>query len=310
MSLYDSAELLSVIQQRGSVPVNAGSWDNASLLRTASEVVRTWHLPLLIQAKGEYLVKETQMACVAGQREYLLGPRAAAVRLLSLISANKENQLDEMTPRAQSELGVDRTRRATPRYYSFREGYAQLYPLPANTSDSLKVLWHIRPSRIVVTTDCWQITAITPATPDATHTQLGFGGAATAAVSGAAGTLYDFVGVRNPFPIKGFDAPSTATVTVSVSTTAVFLTSSIPSDLAVGDWVAAAGYTPMPNVVEELHTAVALRTAAVAVQSRQSKLATALNAEANAIERNLLNGVLAPRSRGNPQRLAQRRWMR
>ncbi len=310
MALNDSSELLDVIKSRGSVPVNAGSWTSAALLRTASEVVNTWHLPMLVEAKGEYLVKETQIPLVQGQREYLISYRAAAVRLLSRLAAGSiENPLEDLNVRAQSLMQVDRTRQGPPVFYSFREGYVQLFPLPASASEYLKVLWHFRPNRLTVTTDCAQISTITPANPDATHTLLTFLTVFTSAMAGPTGTKYDFIGYRNPFTLKAIDVPTATLVSAGGSTISV-LTSDIPADLAAGDWVAAAGYTPFPNIPAELHTPVALRTAAIATGSRQSALRDALNAEASAIEKNLLNGILSPRSKGNPKRLVQRRWMR
>lgn len=312
MSLQDSAELLDVIKSRGTVPVNAGNWTDATILRTASEVIRTWHMPLLVAAKGEYLVKETQIPCVVGQRELLISYRAAAVRLLSLLGGDHvERPLDDLTPRAQSELYLDRSRQGKPLWYSFREGYVQLYPLPSSTSDNLKVLWHIRPGRIVVTGDCWQIVSITANSPSAGLSRLAFATTAPAAMAGALNTTkYDFTGVQNPFPVKGFDVTVRSLVSGGASTTMDFTSSELPTDLAAGDWVGPQGKTPIPNVPEELHVPVALRTAAVAVGSRQSVLREALNAEATALEKNLLAGLLAPRSKGNPKRLVQRRWMR
>lgn len=311
MSLQDSAELLDVIKQRGTVPINAGSWTDAALLRTASEVLRTWHLPLLINAKGEYLVKESLIPCVVGQREYALSYRAAAVRLLSLKgSDNIERPLEDLTPAAQAQIYTDRGRKGTPSFYSFREGFVQLLPLPASTSDSLKVLWHIRPGRIVATTDCSQIASIAADTPSAGLTRLTL---VATALSGMVGTLnvtkYEFTGVNNPFPVKGFDVTVRSNVIVG-SGSIDFTSSELPTDLAAGDWIAPQGKTPFPNIPEELHVPLALRTAAVAVGSKQSVLREALNAEAGVLEKNLLNGILAPRSKGNVRRLVQRRWMR
>lgn len=314
MPLFDSADLLDTIKHRGSVATNAGSWDDGALLKAASEVILTWHLPLLVAAKGEYLVKETQMPTVYGQREYLISYRAAAVRLLSYLgNDNIERPLDELTPRAQSELYVDRGRLGFPLWFSFREGYAQLFPLPMNTTDKLKVLWHISPSRLCLTTGDNTLVAAAQITARADaggNTTLTFNSAVGTPMGGASGTLYDFVGMLSPFAIKGFDIPSNQLTTGGVSTTMRFATAVIPTDLNVGDWVCQQGYTAMPNIPKELHVPVALRTAAIATGSRESSLANTLSQEASALERNLLTGILQPRSKGNPRKLVQRRWLR
>lgn len=307
MALQDSAELLTAIKEAGSIPVNAGSWTDARILAKASSEIRKFYLPKLVDAKGEYLVKESLIPCVNAQREYLISPRAAAVRLVSFKGGdNVERPLDDLTPRAQSELYVDRGRLGMPLWYNFREGYVQLFPLPMNATDFLKVLWHIRPSRLIVTSDARQIFSIVAG---ASTTVINFATAVGTALAGAAGTLYDLVGVKNPFAIKSWDAASQGTVTDGVSTAITFLNSAIPTDLAVGDWVAAAGYSPMPNIVEDLHEPLALRTAASIVGSRQSALRTSLLEDAASAEREL-GSLLEPRSKGNPRKLVQRRFMR
>lgn len=314
--LYDSASLLSTLKLRGTVPAAAGAWTDSELLRATSQEIEGYHLPLLVQAKGEYLVKtDESVALVAGQEEYLLSYRAAAVRVLSLKRADgTELPIEELSPASQPQLRLNRTTRGVPRVFTFREGYVQLYPLPDSSSMVLRAKWHIRPNILVVTTDCRQVVSKAVDTPSAGLTRLTFGSAVPSALAGAAGTLYDFVGVRHPFPIKAFDVASQGIVTNAVSTSADFLTSALPPDLVVGsvlgDWLCAAQYTPMPNIPSELHKAAALRGAAAAIGSKHDSLRDQLLGEAAMAEQALLNGILAPRTKGNMQRLSSPYWRR
>lgn len=311
MALDDSAELLSTLKVRGMVPVNSGSWTDALLLKAVTDEVLANHYPMLVAAKGEYLVKTTLVPTVEGQEEYLLSYRCGAVRFLSLLRAdNREIPLEEMAPPGQAPMALDRSRKGTPRFFWFREGYFGVWPLPDSEASNFKVRWHIRPSRIVVTTDCRQITAIAANTPTAGKTRITLASAASTALAGASGTLYDFVGYRNPFPIKAFDVASTATTTGAVSTTMDFTSTAMPSDLAVGDWVAPFQQSPHANIVQELHAAAALRGAAAAIRSKDHAMAETLTGEAVDMEKRLLSGLLAPRSKGNIKRLVTHRWRR
>lgn len=315
--LFDAAELLTTIKNRGMVPANAGSWSDAELLKAASEEISAHHLPLLINAKGEYLVKEQVIPLVAGQESYLLSYRAAAVRNLSLkFSDGREAPITELSPPKQANVGLNRTTRGTPLFYKFREGYIDLTPLPADASASILAKWHIKPSRLVVVTECRQVLTKFADNPSPGYTRIQLGTDASVATAptsfaSALGGHFDFVGFRNPFSIKGWDVSKQSLITAGVSTTIDFLTADLPTDLvagAEGDWITVSQKTPVPNIPDELHVAAALRAAAAAVGSRNDDLRNMLLAEAGAKEVSLLNGILAPRNKGAPKRLVQRRW--
>lgn len=315
MALFDSAELLTTIKNRGMIPANAGAWTDPELLRAASEEIDTWHLPLLVKAQGEYLVKEQSIPCVADQASYLISYRAAAVRSAVLRwSSGVEQPIHELNPAKQAKLSLDRTLKGVPQFYSFREGYLDLYPKPDSANYSVVLKWHIGPSRIVATTDCRQILSKAVDTPTAGKTRLTLASAIPSVLQGGAGTLYDFVGLRKPFPIKGWDVAATSVQTASVSTTIDFLTADLPTDLVVdgtnsnGDWLCPTQKSPHPNVPHELHSAVALRAAAAACAARNPSLQVILVREATAKEDELQGGILMPRNKGSVKRLVQRRW--
>lgn len=313
----DTAELLTTIKTRGMVPANPGSWSDAQLLKAASDEIEKWHLPMLIDAKGEYLVKEQLITLVSGTASYLISYRAAAVRNASLkLADGRELPLAEMPPNEQTTTRLNRNARGIPQVYAFREGYIDLYPVPDSTVGQLWLKWHIRPSRLVLTTDCRQCLNKFTDNPSPGYTRISLGTDAASATASTAqanslGGLFDFVGVRNPHPIKAWDVSKQSLITGGVSTTIDFLTADLPTDLVVGaygDWLCPSQQTPQPNTLAELHSPAALRAAAAAVRSRNDTLADMLIAEAAAGEASLLRGVLAQRNKAALQRLVQRRW--
>jgi hypothetical protein len=336
MALFDSAELLATIKNRGMIPANAGGWTDAELLKAASEEILTWHLPKLVEAKGEYLVKDQFLALSSDDAmfpaaSYDVTYRAAAVRAVKLIQSGvnvdvdnltmtnaQEAPLEELTPTKQAKLSMRRDQRGVPRFYAFRENRVELWPAPA---DALAVLWvkyHIRPSRIVLTSDCRQIVDIQEDTPGAGQITLMFGTPIGSALAGGVNQAkYDIVSYQDPFVIKAFDLESQSLMTNGVSSSMViekerlFLSDGIRgSDITLreGDWVCPAQQTPVPNIPSELHSAAALRAAAAACASRNPSLQAQLVREAAAKEAELMNGILAPRNKGSVKRLVQRRW--
>lgn len=313
MALFDSAELLTTIKNRGMVPTNSGAWDDDALLKAASDEIETWHLPLLVNARGEYLVKEVPIACVVNQESYLISYRAAAIRSVSLKWSNGvEQPLEELSPEKQARLVVDRTVKGVPLFYKFREGYIDLYPIPNSTNYSLLVKWHIAPNRLELTANTRQISSKAIDTPTAGKTRLTLLTAAPSALAGASGTtLYDIVGMRKPFSIKGWDVTCQSSLVLGASTID-FLTADLPTDLLTGavsgDFLCRPQRSPFPNVPSELHSAIALRAAAAPNAARNQSLQAALIGEAVGKERELLNGILAPRNKGGFKRLVNRRW--
>lgn len=300
--LNDSTELLGLVRLRGSVPSVAPDWTAQVILEQATRELLSTHLPLLLAARGEYLVKKVEQALVSGTSRYRLPARACAIRMIDLVRLDRTVQpINESNP-ADDLAGVNSTLTGVPTRFTFEEHAIDLWPIP-QAADTLRVKYHIRPSRICETTHAAQITAITPNTPAPGQTTVAFASTPTGAFWVAA-TRFDFVKATSPFDLLGLDL---VPAIVGVNSR-IFAASDIPVDLAVGDWITPAGYSPMPNIPVELHEPLALRTAAAIVKPKGDSLAERLTDEAAQKEKQLLVGILAPRSKGNVKRLVSRRW--
>ncbi len=300
MALYDCDDLLAKMKIRGMIPVAAGSWSDAYLLSAMSDEAEQWLMPLLIKAKGEYLVKTQDIALVAGQSTYRPSNRIAVVREVSMYRADGvELPLDEITPQQKTAFYVQPGRGGVPLFYNFKDGCIELWPVPAAAGDYLRVKYHYRLNRMVAAADTTNITAISGGTLTV--------GALPAGMGSGAGVKMDFVRALPPFDILAMDViPASFS---SLATTLVFSASDIPVDLAVGDRVSLARYSSFPNMPPELHLCAGLRGAAAVVGSKGDRTAqSALIAEADAKEKSLLGGILQPRSKGNARILVNRRF--
>ncbi len=300
MSLFDCDELLGKLKVRAQLPVSAGTWTNARLLEAMSDEAETWLMPLLIRAKGEFLVKTQDIACVAAQADYRFNSRAAGIREVSrLLATGQVVPLEEMGPAQLTSMGAIQNVQGTPQYYTFKEGVITLYPVPGTgTTDSLRVKYHYRLNRMAVAADTTTISAIVGNTLTV--------GAVPSAMGSGANVKMDFIRATPIFDVIAFDQVPNS---FSVSATSLVFAAGVPTDLAVGDRVALARYTPFPNMPPELHICAALRAGSAAVASKGDKsLATSLMKEAEGKELSLLSGILEPRSKGNSHRLVSRRF--
>ncbi len=298
--LFDCDELLGKLKVRGAVPVAAGSWTDAALLSAMSDEAETWLMPMLIRAKGEYLVKTQDLPFVAGQADYRFNSRVAAVREVSrLLADGTVVPLEELTPPQQTGLQVIPSRQGVPMFYTFKEGVITLWPVPGQTGDSLRVKYHYRLNRMVLAASTTTISGISGGTLTV--------GAVPSAMGSGANIKMDFIRATPIFDVVAFDVVP-ASFSAS-ATSLVFSASDVPADLAVGDRVALARYTPFPNMPPELHICAALRAAASAVKVKgDHQLAKSLLEEAAGKEASLLTGILEPRSKGNSHRLVSRRF--
>lgn len=317
MPLHDCDELLATLKVRGQVPVSAGTWTAAELLKAMSNEAETWLQPLLIKAKGEFNVLVQDLPFVAAQADYRPTYRAAAIREVSRLMADgHEVSIEELTPPQRTDLGVMPSRQGVPMFYSWKSGVLTLWPTPGQTGDSVRVKYHARMNRMVSAADACIITAITPGGGSGGSTRLtvalastSTGGIPAAMTTGAGLTQkMDLIRGTPPFDLMAFDLTPAAAWTTT-GTSIDIAAASLPSSLAVGDYIAAFRQTPVPNMPPELHVCAALRAAGIVVKSKGDKnLAASLLEEAAAKEMSLLTGILEPRSKGNVHRLVTRRF--
>ncbi len=304
MAQFDCDELLGKLKVRGQIPVASGTWTDAKLLEACSDEAETWLMPLMIRARGEYLVKTQDIAFVAGQADYRFNSRVAAIREVSRLMADGTVvPIEELSPAQQTGLRVIPSRQGVPSFYTFKEGVITLFPVPGGTGDSLRVKYHYRLNRMVPAAEAVVISGISVG---ATVTTLTVGSIPAAMT--AIGQTVDFIRGTPIFDVVSFDvSPSSAWTTGNTSM--LFLNAAVPSNLAVGDYVCNIRRTPVPNMPPELHICAGLRAAAAAVGSKGDRDSQKmLLQEAVSKEQSLLAGILEPRSRGNSRRLVSRRF--
>lgn len=230
---FDNSRLLSQIKLKASL--SDGRFTDQELLDLAYDELVSGLVPMIKALKEEYFVRSLERAITASQQKYDL-PERALGEVLREIKIVQGGQLLDL-PRISAE-DVESEEVGTPESFFLEQNRVCLYPIPASTQNQLRMYYFMRPGRLVLTSDCAIITAIDGGTNSLT---------CTPPASWSISNSFDLVKGK-----AGFDTLSLDLSASSVTSTTVTL-SSLPSGLAVGDYLTLSGESPIPQIPQECH---------------------------------------------------------
>lgn len=243
MASWTTSDLLSSIRRRGSIPTttNASNVNSTqNLLQLATEELHNSLLPLLMSTREEWYVNTQEQAITANQAAYTIPTRASGV-VLRDIKVKNGNTLHSL-PRLEREH-ISTTETGSVEGYYLQHNKVILHKTPNATQDTLVLDYFLRPSQLAAVTDCAQIASIDTGANTVTVTSV--------PSSWATGDTIDFISKNSPY------APHAIDQTVSDLTSTTFTFASLPDGLAVGDWIAQADYTPIPQIPQEFQSVLA-----------------------------------------------------
>jgi hypothetical protein len=199
------------------------------------QVMRSKMLPLILKVIEDYYVTHADIPLVANQASYPIPTRAIAADLRNV------EYLDPNSPNLEGRWPIERLNRedlyssytGNSRWVIKKNGFyidsnsVVLFPTPTDSSTSLRLTYMCRPNQIVDTSACGQITVIN-------------GNVVTIAITPGFTTssVLDLVSAQPHFDWQLQNVSPSAVSNTTAGATNVTLTfSSLPSTLAVGDWV-------------------------------------------------------------------------
>jgi hypothetical protein len=280
---YTSTYLLQSLKRRGLIPTSASTFAASDFYKVLDEEVQTFIVPLLLEVREEYLVAYEDESIVSGTDEYDIPERAIAGKLRDValsdgnggfrpLSRFEPDHVDSLSTSISGSLG-----------FYLRGNKVVLTGSPA--SGTLRFTYYQRPNRVVATDAVGEITAINTGTRVVT-------------VSGSVpstfttSVTYDFVKGTPGFELRGKDLSASA-----VGASSVTFSATLPTDLAVGDFVCLANETPIPQVPVETHPLLAQRATATILHALGDPKAKASYELAADMEKRILK-VLSPRVEG------------
>ena len=296
MASYTTTDLLSSIRQRGSIPTSSNSANvnnTANLLVLATEELHTSLLPLLMATRAEFYVAPSpdDQAITASQSAYPMSSRAIGMVLRDV------QVVDGTGVRSLSEIpseNVSTTATGPVEHYYLQHNNVILYPTPSTTSGTLRLRYYLRPNRLAATTDCAQITAINTSTFTVTVSAI--------PSTWVTGNIFDLICAKAPYQCRAIDQTSTTVAGTSITFAA------LPTGLVVGDWLALAEYTPIPQVPFEFQPVLAQMTVVKALEALGDNDGVKRAEKAlDTLQQKALT-LVTPRNHGEPKRVVVPRW--
>ena len=244
---YTTSDLITSIKGRGDVPTSQNTFQNSDFLRFATEVIHSSIVPMLLAAQEGYYDYNIDQSFVSGQQNYAIPTRAIGAGGYDVQSISEGGTIFQI-PYVERTAVISNVATS----YQFFRGTWSYYvegndivvtPAPAVTdqTSTLRIVIRLRPGKLVETSSCAQISSINTGTNTITVSSI--------PSTWSTGTVLDLLQQTPHYRYKAIDQTSTL-----ISGTSITFASlpSAPNTLAVGDWVALQGESPVIQVPHEM----------------------------------------------------------
>lgn len=239
--MISSEQILAVVKRAISVPASQPLITDEVILGFADEIIASRIVPLIESFDTEFFLQKVEIPLVGGQNEYQIPYRSVArgLRDIVLLDSNTNTRSLPMLALEEINLYINSTSVAG---FLFRNDKILLIPqVPQySANEFLRVWYRLSPSKLINTSSCAVVTAINLNTGG--FDQITVSSVPDWAVTGA---LADCVAKKSGSAILGFDK-----AIQNVSGNVIYFSADdIPLDLAVGDYITPAEFSPVLNSI-------------------------------------------------------------
>lgn len=230
---YTTTELIAGMRRTGHIPASQNAFQDADLLALADYELQTGIMRQVLSVRENYWLTSVDLA-IAQDSIYNIPVRAIGSALSYVHILNGTVMYNVVRSEIQEQFS---TVTSPSGYFQYYLRGNQLVLIPNPTTGVIR-LWHYqRPNTLIVPSAAAQITAIDTNTNIVTCSSI----PSTFATS----TPLDLIRDQAGFDCLAIDQTPTAVSGSDVTF------SSLPTGLAVGDWIALAGQTPVPQIPVE-----------------------------------------------------------
>lgn len=294
--------LVRSVRTRGSIPSDTAAYTDEVIIDILNEEIDVGLLTKLMDVAEEHLVVYDELDIVPGQREFKVPYRAVGNKLRDVFLMDSAGNFTECT-RISLEDQSEHSRYSTSSYNRLAQFFIMNDKIIfASTSlpnfSKVRMYYYMRPNKLVSDSEACQITSIDRV-----------GG--VVAVSNLPSTFsslpqIDFIANKTPNKIISFDNVITG---VSINTNPATFTLNpnlIPEELAVGDWIARAEETPIPNIPTEWQPVLAQRAVVFLMESMGDTEGLQNAQRKLAMMENNVQVITNDRAEGSPQKIRNR----
>lgn len=228
-------QLFASCRRRAFVPTDSASWPDSDLLALMNEEMRDYLVPFILEEReGHLLYTPADTPLVAGQASYLIPSRAAGNDIYSVHLVDSSGGVTPALAPVEPEVGIvsgSSSQLSQSRQYMMRGNYIVLSWVPQDSSLSLRLIYPVRPSELVLSTAAALVT--------------GIAGNVVTASGGVPTTITNSVATELVSSVPGYEALTAPAVSSATGTTITF--ASPPTGLKVGDYVCLADQAPVPT---------------------------------------------------------------
>ncbi len=308
--------MVESVVRRTHIPISQNTFTEDDILAFANEETMVGLVPSIMRLHEEFYVYPFSLPLITNQSYYEIPDRAIGAKVRTCFYQDESQNIQEMTRILPEDIAWWQNRSSVnyPRAFYVENDYLVMVPLINDSPfGQLIVKIFVRPNQLVDTANVCTVTGVNTSTGVVTVSDIPTG--FTLAANGLP-TLYDFVQTNKAHRLKGFDVP-----VISINTTLNTITFApagmlqpaanlpipynigVPPDLQVGDIVALAGQTNIPQAPDELHPILAQRIACRCLEAQKDTegLQSAMN---KLTEMELALGILIDnRTEGQPQKI-------
>lgn len=251
---YTTTEFLDAVKVRSAMPTNQNTFTVARLLNLGDAELRSYILPLLMKAREFYYAYDVSTA-VNTTGIYDIHTRAVGGKVINACLTDGTSRYDLNWISEEELSDTTSTQIGKPGVYIKR---SQLIVVPADVPYSyFKQTIPLRPGKLVATSAAAQITAINTSTKTLSFTS------GTIPTTWTTSNLFDLIQ-----DVPHFDHLAIDQVVTSITTTAIIFSSTLPTRLAVGDWVSLVSESPVVQMPVELQPLLEQKTANTCMRSQ------------------------------------------
>lgn len=255
MSTYYTSELLiDSVKRRINIPTNQNTYSDEDILAFADEELGLVVVPAIMTLHEDYLLFSEDRPVEENQSEYIIPYRSVGNKLYDLQFVDLSNNVMPMTRSTMADQPAYNGAYTTNINYAYfvkNNRVVLMPPITGNAVGSLRFIYYIRPSSLVMTSAVGVINNINRTTGEITVNALP--GTFSTAVR------FDLYNVRSPHNILSIDLEASAVN--STSKTITLDPEDIPSELIVGDHIALSQQCAIPQIPDDLHVFLAQKTA-------------------------------------------------
>jgi len=256
VSYLTSDTLIESIKTRAQIPDNQSTFTTANFLALANEEMDIGLVPTVLSLHEEYYVYSEEITLEASKSRYPIPYRAIGGKLRDLFYKNTSGDLLEMSRINPEDKATFQNSTANTNFGFFYIEGNDIVLIPdvgTSVTGTLLASYYLRPNDLVEESRVAIITSISSS-----------GGTTTFTVDGVptnmtTSTPVDLLQAKSGHKIRSFDVSPTSVN--STTNTIEFDDNDISSDIEVGDHIAFAGESIIPQCPSDLHSVLAHRVA-------------------------------------------------